>query len=203
LRRYTSVGTMTAADAAAAGLGLSASGTLQLSFNTRYSLQISALTTFTIKDGSFQLDASVGVSVGTCPHEGNFIEGTMTIKLSATQDYTQEFSGAVKCAPAAKLVIANPELDEAKCPMTWFPGLASVIDRMEQAWNDTLDDDGVKYKLPAHLATWTGGGVVPASCALPRVYLKTNLVSELTLGQGLTLVHFSAQSEPFLTQNTP
>jgi hypothetical protein len=23
------------------------------------------------------------------------------------------------------------------------------------------------------------------------------------LGQGLTLVHFSAQSEPFLTQNTP
>jgi len=93
LKATASVGTMSAAAAAAAGLGLSPTGTLQISFNTRYSLQLSILTSFVIKEGSFQIEASVGVSIGTCPREGNFIEGTITIKLSETQagTSTREF----------------------------------------------------------------------------------------------------------------
>jgi hypothetical protein len=67
----------------------------------------------------------------------------------------QDFSGAVKCAPAAALVIANPELDEDTCPITYFPRVAAVVDLMENAWSDeTIDDNG--DKLPAHLA----GGVL-------------------------------------------
>jgi len=108
LKASASVGTMSAADAAAAGLGLSASGTLQISFNTRYSLELSMLTEVSIKEDSFQLDGSVGVSIGTCPHEGNFIEGTMKIKLSETQDFAQEFSGAVMCKTAAGTYTRSP-----------------------------------------------------------------------------------------------
>jgi len=181
LKASASVGTMSAADAAAAGLGLSASGTLQISFNTRYSLELSMLTEVSIKEGSFQLDGSVGVSIGTCPHEGNFIEGTMKIKLSETQDFAQEFSGAVMCKTAAQLVMANPERDEGKCPITRFPGVADVVDQIQMALSDEkMDFNG--DKLPAGLTTWTGGGVVPASCILPRITIKTTLMSELTLG---------------------
>jgi hypothetical protein len=67
LCRYTS-------EAAALGLGLSARGSISLSFNTRYSLQLSMVADFIVDFDKMKIVARVGASIGSCPHEGNFIE---------------------------------------------------------------------------------------------------------------------------------
>jgi len=60
------------------------------------------------------------------------------------------------------------------------------------------------------LAAGADGATCLAAAAAPAAALPTDLSTPVALalalptaGQGLTLVHFSAQPEPVLTQNTP
>jgi hypothetical protein len=185
-----SVGSVTAAEAAAAGLGLSASGTLSLSFNTRYSLQLSMLTDFKVEMGALKIKAQLGVRVGTCPIEGNFINGAVTIKLSETSTYEQTIFGSVLCAPKAKLMIKNPDRDKSKCPVSWFPTVSDTINKLTTSPNVTNGTDSLPNNLK-HLEVWTNGNNVPAKCELPRVYVKTEVTKELVVGP-VTLVGASA-----------
>jgi hypothetical protein len=45
-------------------------------------------------------------------------------------------------------------------------------------------------------------GLATGEMALTRQCAAQTLWQQVRVGQGLTLVHFSAQPEPFLTQNT-
>ena len=111
MRRYTS-------EAAALGLGLSAQGSIELSFNTRYSLQLSMVADFIVDFDKMKIVARVGASIGSCPHEGNFIEGNVTMALSPDINYVQTFSGTVLCDPAevgrCRLTVSKPVF---KAPM--------------------------------------------------------------------------------------
>jgi hypothetical protein len=61
----------------------------------------------------------------------------------------------------------------------------------------------LKSGASSRVAACTAPPVAPARAAAVRCRAATPSVSVRTRRQGLTLVHFSAQPEPFSTQNTP
>jgi hypothetical protein len=62
-------------------------------------------------------------------------------------------------------------------------------------YDETLSKAGFNFNLRRY--------AVALAATLVAVPLTFTIVSALTRGQGITLVHISAQCEPFLTQNAP
>ena len=181
MQATASVGSASASEAAALGLGISAQGSIGLAFNTRYSLQMSMLVDFVVDFDKMKIQAKVGVSVGSCPHEGNFIDGKVTLALSPTVDYVQDFSGTVLCDPAEDLNVANPDRKMNVCPMSWYPKISDAIDTLTLLNTSANVTDETEDNLK-DMHIWTGGGEVPANCTLPRVYIKTAIAGEITVG---------------------